>query len=182
MNGDEMPDALDLRTYLVRYTRSLLSQTAQSIRDLTPDELHFRPGEHCNSIGFDAWHVARTADNLVHFAFERQQPVWLQQGFDQRWSLPKVDQGTGMAPATAYALRFPAAAELAGYIEAVRDAIVPRIEGMSDEYLATKTTIRPNGELARADIIGQVIINHGNNHLGQINLALTLAGKPGLGI
>jgi uncharacterized damage-inducible protein DinB len=42
--------------------------------------------------------------------------------------------------------------------------------------------IKPQGELPRYQIIGQVIVNHGNNHIGQINLALTLLGKPGLGI
>ncbi|MBM3140417.1 MAG: DinB family protein [Chloroflexi bacterium] len=170
-----------LQAFLARYTRSLLSGTARAIEDLSPDELHFRPNDDCNSIGFDAWHIARTADNLIHFAFERQQPVWLQQGLDQQWGLPKVEQGTGMDPAVAHALRFPDPKALAGYLTAVRDAIVPRIEAMDDAYLDTTTTIRPQREMSRADIIGQVIINHGNNHLGQISLARTLVGKPGLG-
>jgi uncharacterized damage-inducible protein DinB len=177
-----MPDPdLRLQSYLARYTRALLTGTANALRDLAQEDLQFRPGGDSNSLGFEAWHIARTADNLVHFAFERQQPVWLQQGLDQAWGLPKVDQGTGMAPETAYALRFPEPAKLAGYAEAVRDAIVPRIEAMTDEYLATKITIRPNGEMPRADIIGQVIINHGNNHLGMISTARSLLGKPGLG-
>ena len=42
--------------------------------------------------------------------------------------------------------------------------------------------IKPNGNLARYEIIGQVIINHGNNHFGMINTALTQAGEPGLGV
>ncbi len=176
-----MTDRITLQSYLARYTRSLLTGTAGAITDLSQDDLQFRPGDDTNSIGFEAWHIARTADNLVHFAFEREQPVWLQRGLDQAWGLPKVDQGTGMTPADAHALRFPEPAALAGYAEAVRDAIVPRIEAMSDEYLATKMTIRPNGEMARGDIIGQVIIAHGNNHLGMISTARSLLGKPGLG-
>jgi uncharacterized damage-inducible protein DinB len=177
-----MTDTLSMQDYLARYTRSLLTGTARAIEDLTDDELHFRPGERCNSIGFDAWHIARTADNLVYFAFEREQPVWLQQGLDQAWGLPKSAQGTGMAPEEAYALRFPSAKLLAGYANDVAAAIVPRIEQMSDDYLLTPTAIRPQGELPRYQIIGQVIINHGNNHYGQINMALTILGKPGLGI
>jgi hypothetical protein len=35
--------------------------------------------------------------------------------------------------------------------------------------------------MERSDIIAQVIMIHGNNHLGQVNLARTLQGKPGLG-
>ena len=168
--------------YLADYARAVLRQTARAVQDLTEEEVHFRPDENCNSIGFDAWHIARTADNLIHFAFEREQPVWLQQGLDQAWGLPKADQGTGMAPEEAHALRFPAGDALAKYATDVAEAIVPRIEAMSDEYLQTPTVIRPRGELPRYQIIGQVVINHGNNHVGQINLALTLLGKPGLGI
>ncbi len=177
-----MADSIRVQDYLADYTRQLLRQTARAVEDLTEEEVHFRPGEHCNSIAFDAWHIARTADNLIFFAFEREQPVWLQQGLDQEWGLPKADQGTGMAPEDAYALRFPAGEVLAKYATDVSDAIVPRIEQMSDEYLQTLTTIRPQGELPRYQIIGQVVINHGNNHIGQLNLERTILGKEGLGI
>lgn len=177
-----MSDTLKLPNYLAHYAGELLRQTAEAIEGLTPDELHFRPDGPCNSIGFDAWHIARTADNLVHFAFERELPVWLVQGLNEAWDLPKADQGTGMTPEQAYALRFPDAKLLAQYARDVSAAIVPRIAAMSDEYLSERMDIRPNGNLARWEIIGQVMINHGHDHYGQINLALTLAGKPGLGV
>ncbi|MDA0351794.1 MAG: DinB family protein [Chloroflexi bacterium] len=177
-----MAEALTLQNYLAQYVGELLERTAASIEDLNEEDLHFRPDGPCNSIGFDAWHIARTADNLVHFAFAREQPVWLQQGLNEAWGLPKADQGTGMTPEEAYALRFPAAPILAKYARDVAAAVVPTIRGYSDEFLDGRMDIRPNGNLARYEIIGQVIINHGNNHFGMINLALTLAGRPGLGI
>ncbi len=170
-----------MAAFLAKYTQRLLNTTARAIEDLNSEEIHFQAHKDMNSIGFEAWHVARTADNLVHFAFERQQPIWLQQGLDKAWNLPKTDQGTGMEGALAHDLRFPEAALLAQYARDVAAAIVPRIEAMSDEYLSTLTTIRPQGEMARADIIAQVIVIHGNNHLGQVNLSRTLQGKPGLG-
>lgn len=170
-----------MATFLAKYTQRLLNTTAKAIEDLTIEELHFRAHAEMNSIGFEAWHIARTADNLVHFAFERQQPVWLQQELDKAWNLPKADQGTGMDGGTAHELRFPEAPLLAQYARDVSTAIVARIESMSDDYLGTMTTIRPQGEMARTDILAQVVIIHGNNHLGQINLARTLQGKPGLG-
>ena len=177
-----MAAALNLQNYLAHYTAAVLEQIASSIEDLTEDELHFRPDGPCNSIGFDAWHIPRTADNLIHFAFEREMPVWLQQGLNEAWDLPKADQGTSMTPEEAYGLRFPDAKLLAQYSRDVSAAIIPKIEAMSDEYLSERMDIRPNGNLARWEIIGQVVINHGNNHYGEINMALTLLGKPGLGI
>ena len=177
-----MAETIDVQEYLAGHVQNALDLTARAIEDLTQEELHFRPGENCNSIGFDAWHIARTADNIVHFAFEREQPMWLQQELDEARGLPKAEQGTGMAPEDAYALRFPEPAALAGYCHDVADAIVPRIEQMTDEYLLIPTVIRPEGERPRYQIIGQVIVNHGNNHIGQLDLARTLLGKPGLGI
>ena len=177
-----MADTIRIQDYLANCVQVVIDQTTRGLRDLDQEELHFRPGENCNSIAFDAWHIARTADNLVHFAFEREKPVWLQQGLDEAWGLPKVNQGTGMAPTDAYALRFPEPPALTQYCNDVAAAIVPRIEQMTDEYLLTPIVIKPNGELPRYQIIGQVIVNHGNNHIGQINLALTLLGKSGLGI
>jgi len=170
-----------MAAFLAKYTQRLLNTTARAIEDLSLEELHYQPHAEMNSIGFEAWHVARTADNLVHFAFERQQPVWLQQGLDKAWNLPKADQGTGMEGDIAHQLRFPEAGLLAQYARDVAAAVVPRIEAMSDEYLATTTTIKPQGEMTRADIIAQVIVIHGNNHLGQVNLSRTLQGKSGLG-
>ena len=87
-----------------------------------------------------------------------------------------------MSPEEAYALRFPAAELLAKYARDVSAAICPQIEGFTDDYISERIDIKPNGNLARWEIIGQVIINHGNNHYGMINAALTQAGLPGLGV
>jgi hypothetical protein len=42
-------------------------------------------------------------------------------------------------------------------------------------------TIQPQGEMKKGEIISQVIINHGNNHLGAANVGVTALGKPGMG-
>ena len=73
----------------------MMNGACDAIDGLTDDELHFRAHENCNSIGFEAWHVFRTAGDIVHFVFEREQPVWLQQGLHEQWELPKVAQDTG---------------------------------------------------------------------------------------
>ena len=170
-----------LSEYLARYTSRLLQTTAKAIEDLSPEELHFQPHAETNSVGFEAWHIARTADNLVNFAFKREQPVWLAQGLNEAWGLPKADQGTGMDTEAAHALRFPDAKLLAQYARDVAANVAPQIEAMSADYLEETMIIRPQGEMTRKDVLGQVIVVHGNNHLGQINLGRTLQRKSGLG-
>ena len=172
---------LSVQSQFAVMTAELYELLAGAIEDLTPDELHHLPHERANSIGFDAWHVARTADNIVHFAFARERPLWMQQGLHEAWNLPRVEQGTGMQPEQARALRFPAAPLLAGYVRAVANAVAPRIEAMSDDFLAEPVEIKFVGTLPRAQIIGRTVLQHGAAHLGQISLARTLLGREGVG-
>ena len=53
---------------------------------------------------------------------------------------------------------------------------------MTNEYLAGSITIKPQGEMTRARIIGRVIIAHGAAHNGMINTQRTVLGVGGLGI
>ena len=171
----------DLAAALAKFTDRALRWTAQSMEDLTQDEVHFRTHDDQNCIGFEAWHIARTADNLIHFAFEREQPIWMSHNLYEEWGLPKVDKGTGTSYEEVASWVFPDGATIASYTNAVADVIVPRIESMTTEYLQSITRIVPQGELPKWEIIGQVIINHSNNHLGQINVGRSMQGKEGLG-
>jgi hypothetical protein len=158
----------------------VLAYCDMALDGLTAEQINDTRNALTNSLGFDVWHVARTIDNIIHFVFEREQPVWLRQAFHEAWNLPKVDQGTGMDPSAAYALQFPAPAEFMRYTGAVRAAVVPRIAAMSDQYLGTLMTIRPWGEVPRVEAIGHGLIGHGNGHLGRASYVRTLCGLPGL--
>jgi hypothetical protein len=173
--------AFNLADHLATNIERLLSGLARLCEDLTEEQVHLRTHDNTNSIGFDIWHVARTADNLVNFAFERKPPVWMAQNLFEAWGLPRVAQGTGMAPDEAHALHFPEGAKIAQYCRDVSASIVPQVRAMSDEYLEQTMTIQPQGEMRKAEIINQVIINHGNNHLGAANVGVTALGKPGIG-
>lgn len=120
-----------------RLVERMLDYCERATAGLTVEQLCDTRGGITNSIGFDVWHVVRTTDNIIHFVFEREQPVWITGGFYERWGLPKVDQGTGMDPNDAYSMRFPEPEEFDRYTRAVKEAVVPRIAGMSMEYLET---------------------------------------------
>lgn len=158
----------------------VLQYSQAAVDGLTVEQLCDTHGATTNSIGWDVWHVVRTIDNIIHFVFEREQPVWLRDGFDTAWGLPRVDQGTGQDPNDAYSLAFPPPAEFNRYTLAVGEAVVPRIAGMDMEYLAALQTIRPWGEIPRMEAIGHGLIGHGNGHLGRASLARNLFGLKGL--
>jgi hypothetical protein len=171
-----------MQQYLALFTARALDGMASAIDELTHEQLHYRASETSNSVGWEAWHVFRTADNIVHFVFHRERPLWLQQGLDVAWNLPRVEQGTGMEPEVAFALAFPEAKLLAQYGRDVRDAIVPQIETMSDEDLQIIGLVRPWGEISRQEAIGQTIIAHANGHMGQVSTARAILRQGGLDI
>lgn len=165
---------------LSRLTERLLEYCERGVDGLTVEQLCDTRGGITNSIGWDVWHVVRTVDNIIHFVFEREQPVWLAGNYHEKWDLPKVDQGTGMNSEDAYALRFPEPGEFNGYTVAVANAVVPRISAMTDEYLRTFMRIRPWGDVSRMEAIGHGLVGHGNGHLGRASYARVLFGKDGL--
>jgi uncharacterized damage-inducible protein DinB len=172
------PDAsYGMQRYTAHFVGRVLDQLIEAVADLTDEELHTLPAGAPNTIGFTAWHVFRSADNVVLFAFDRERTVWMREGLHEAWGLPKVAQGTGMEPAEAAALRFPSAAALADYGRAVRDELVRRIEAMSDDYLRTVTRVVPWGDVPRLEAIGQTVIVHGSEHLGEIAVVRRLLGR-----
>lgn len=169
-----------LQGQLSSLTGRVLVYCSLGMESLTDEQWHDTSGDRTNSTAFDIFHVVRTIDNIIHFVFDREVPVWLQHDYPGRWNLPRVDQGTGMDPATAYAMRFPAPEVFDEYVQAVRAAVVPRIEGMSDEYLQTFMTIRPWGSVSRAEAIMHGLIGHGNGHLGRVSYLRDMWGLKGL--
>lgn len=166
-----------VQRYTAHFVGRVLEQLIDSVADLSDEELHAIPAGAPNTIGFIAWHVFRSADNVVLFAFERERTVWMRGGLHEAWALPRVAQGTGMEPAEAADVRFPSAAALADYGRAVRDELLPRIEAMSDDYIAGVSRVVPWGDIPRLEAIGQTVIVHGNQHLGEIAVVRRLLGR-----
>ena len=58
-----------LRSPLERLHMSL----EEAVKDLTTEQLHWRPSEGCNHIAFSLWHYVRTEDNLIRFVLQNPQ-------------------------------------------------------------------------------------------------------------
>jgi hypothetical protein len=181
---DEAP-RLDVSGYLADALRWLFEGghgLAAALSDLTIEELHHRPSPESSSIGFDAWHVARTVDDVVNFVLLREPTVWREQQLAEAWALPRNSQGTGMTTEEAAALRFPEPRLLARYALDVSASVAPKIERMTDDFLAGEVEMRGLGMRTRLYVINTIALIQSSNHLGQIAHARTLLGKPGLGM
>lgn len=171
---------MDIKDYLKHFMGVLHHEYEEALGDLSEEQLYFRPGPRSNHIAFMAWHWVRTEDNVVQFVLQRQPTVWLENQLDERWGLPRIAQGTGMPPEEAHALRLPSLPEFLDYARKVWAASDRYLEGVTPEELSRITKINPFGEIPALEAIGQTLIAHGNQHLGEIWLLRELQGLKGV--
>ena len=169
---------MEARDVLVDGVDQMTEWLDGALKDLDNEQTNFLPAGKTVSIGFNAWHVTRTADNITNFVMQdRKPPLWISKGYADRMGLPKVDQGTGMGMEDARALQFDLPA-LHEYLADVRADTLAFLKVVPMEKLAEVQMIKPLGEMPKWRVVRQVIMTHGFMHLGEIN---GIKGQLGLG-
>jgi hypothetical protein len=106
-----------------------------AVRDLTPEQLHWRANDKGLPVSFILWHYVRTEDNIIQFVLQRKQTVWLKEGWDKKLVLDRVSQGTGMNLEDAQSLRIASKDDFLQYTKAVWKATDEFLAGADDEFL-----------------------------------------------
>ena len=169
----------NINDFLAHFVTDLNNRYVAALSDLSDEQLAYRPNADANHIGFLAWHVLRTEDNVINYLCQgRKTTVWLQQALNVRWGLPKAAQGTGMEPREAYALRVPGAADLVQYANDLTESVRPFLETVDGLALRASIRLGPERRQSMIQLIGQGVLAHGNVHLGQVLSLRTAQGLP----
>ena len=107
-----------------------------STRDLSPDDLAYRPDPDANSIAWLTWHLTRVQDDHVSELAGRPQ-AWVADGWADRFELPFDVSATGYGHSSeeVAAVR-PASPDLiVGYHEATWANTISYLEGMDSAEL-----------------------------------------------
>jgi hypothetical protein len=148
-----------LRAYKVNH--KLILGLAESLNDV---QMNWRPEGYNNSIGFNLWHIARWADNLVAGILVdfpelctdlgEATEIWVQESLVEKWGLPPIlyPGGTGLSDDEALGLLFPGKDEMLMYLRKAftrtEDLIIkfderyPVFEEVADEVQRKKLTDR----------------------------------------
>ena len=167
---------MDIRDLLVDGIAQLAEWSDDALKDLTPEQINFLPEGKTTSIGFSAWHIFRTADNITNFVLQQKQPIWLAQDYVTRMNLPKVAQGTGMGMDDARGITIADPALLREYGRLVLDDSMAYIKRTTLEELEPIQMIKPLGEMPRWRVMRQVLMTHGFMHLGEMNVLRGMQG------
>jgi hypothetical protein len=175
-----------MSSILVDFIRGSLRQLHGSyndaVSDLTDEQLHWRANERGHTGAFVLWHYYRTEDNIINFVLQHKSTVWLDGGWDQKFGLHRTAQGTGMTLEEAQALRLTPKGDFMAYMDAVARATDDYLAGLDDAALEATTTVKPLGEMAIKNAIGNMCLTHGFNHLGEIQHLRGLQGLRGMAV
>ena len=171
---------MNINQLLTHFIGNLNKGYEEALSDLNDEQLYFMPNDNCCHIAFHAWHFIRTEDNIINFVCQnRKPPVWIRQGLPEKWGLPKVAQGTGMAHAEACAIRLPSLDSFIQYARDVWADIEPYLANADMSEIESIVKVEPFGEQPKIHHILQTIITHGHRHLGQIMTLRSVQGLQG---
>jgi uncharacterized damage-inducible protein DinB len=108
----------------------------QVVDGLGADELAARPASGANSIGWLVWHLTRIQDDHVAGVAGTEQ-VWTSGGWADRYGLPLDPADTGYAHTAdqVATVRVPSGELLTGYYDAVHEATLRYVGGLTDADL-----------------------------------------------
>lgn len=157
--------------------QALHAQFDDAVQDLSAEQLHWRPLDRGNHVAFIAWHYVRTEDNVIQFVLQDRKPtVWLEGGWDQKFGLDRIAQGTGWTTGQAVALRLPSAEEWLDYQRAVWQASDGYLASLSDNDLERTVRVAGFGEIPVRQAITTILVTHGFTHLGELHHIRGLLG------
>jgi hypothetical protein len=159
--------------------KTLHGSLMDAVKDLTDEQLHFRPLGKGNHIAFIFWHAVRTEDSVMNFLLQKKPPVWNAEGWDKKFGMDPRAQGTGMSAEQAAALRISGLADFLRYTEKVFKASEAYLETLQEAELDRVEEFRFLGKRSFGSVIGGVILSHSSEHLGEIWYAKGLMGLKG---
>jgi uncharacterized damage-inducible protein DinB len=155
----------------------LHNTTLEAVKELTPDQLNFKPDAEHYSIAWVLWHLVRTEDLILRTLVQKKPEIWAEGGWAAKLGLPERGQGTGQTPEEARAIEIRDFSGFVKYAETVWADIDAYLNGISEADLDVMFPWRRTGE----EPLGQIIGNHVMTHLfGHRNEVYWLRSEQGL--
>ena len=151
----------------------------EAVKDLTDEQLHFRPLDKGNHIAFTLWHFVRTGDLVLNFLLQKKTPVWNAEGWDKKLGMDPQAQGTGMTDEQAAAVNIQDMSEFSKYMENAFKSVEAFLDGVKDEDLAQIHELPVLGKRSLYQLIEGTILQHGASHMGEIYYIKGLQGLKG---
>jgi hypothetical protein len=159
--------------------KTLHRNLMDAVKELTDEQLHFRPLGKGSPIAFIFWHAVRTEDSVINFFLQKKPPVWNAEGWDKKFGMDPRAQGTGMSAEQAAAIRISNLADFLKYSKKVFEGSEAYLETLKEPDLDRVEEFQFLGKRSFGTVIGGFVLNHGSGHLGEIWYVKGLMGMKG---
>jgi hypothetical protein len=155
---------------------ALHSHLRDDVRELTPQQLSYRPAPEGNNIAFLLFHLVRIEDQIVSALLKGSPAIWVQEKWHEKLGFDPAVLGIGFTAEQVAALSYPLD-EFLRYADRVWKSTNEYLGGLKDEDLAREINAPMIPEVRDvAGLVYGVIIAHGWWHTGEI---LYLKGLQG---
>jgi hypothetical protein len=141
--------------------------TTRAVDGLSHNELIWRPGPECNSIGLILFHQARFEDSFVQGRIVGKPQVWESDKWYEKFNMPASESGSGYTAEQLAAFRVPELKDLLGYADAVRAKILEYLKSAPSNEFDRVINMPRFGDVAVGALFTLVIV-HQAQHAGEI--------------
>ena len=146
------------------------------VKELTPEQLAWKPKPGANPIGFLFWHTIRTEDNIVHGLLGKK-PIWESEKYNEKLGMDSNAQGTGFQENEADKVAALPLAGMMAYAESVIQATGDYLGSLDEAKLdMALDPERPKRNIGM--MLRNFIIAHGWWHIGEIKYIKGMQGMP----
>ncbi|MCJ7743767.1 MAG: DinB family protein [Dehalococcoidales bacterium] len=141
--------------------------TTRAVDGLSHNELIWRPGPECNSIGLILFHQTRFEDSFVQGRIVGNPQVWESDKWYEKFNMPASESGSGYTAEQLAAFRVPELKDLLGYADAVRAKTLEYLKSAPNNEFDRVINMPRFGDVAVGALLALVIV-HMAQHAGEI--------------
>ncbi|MBI4338917.1 MAG: DinB family protein [Chloroflexi bacterium] len=85
---------MDIRDFVITSMTRARNATLNTVKDLSQEDLAWRPAPFANPVGFLLFHSIRTEDRYIHqWLGNGAEDVWSAEGWNRKWKMPEPHPG-----------------------------------------------------------------------------------------
>jgi uncharacterized damage-inducible protein DinB len=158
---------MEIKDYMLMQLEGLKMGTDRVLASLSQEEIAWRPGSGCNSIGLILFHVFKGEDMFINETLQGKKLLWETEKWFQRLNLPITESGHNYTADQVNCFPTPLLKDLRAYVDAVRANTLNYLRTVKLEELDGKIKL-PWGDFTVAGIISMTV-THAYQHLGEVS-------------
>ena len=161
----------------IRESVSALNTTIiDDIKELTPEQIAWKPAPKANPIGFIFWHCMRAQDNTIQ-VYQEKPSIWEGEKWHEKLGMDAKASGQGFDQEQVDRVAAQPLTELIEYAEQVAKSSEDYLKSLSETELdRAPDPNRPRRTIAVS--LRAFVIAHGWWHIGEIKYLKGLQGMP----